>query len=519
MIRAWTAARTLQLLAIFGFFSSTPVHSAGAPVDVRPLSELIVLSQGRLKPLATLARESVTQGELPRIPGLSALRICVRSFLDPESMASVRYLRPRTDEEREVFGEKLLSPQEVVQFWDGRLQAFHAQGPTEGRARRMEVDRLNELWHKVARLYSAAKKVLEGRHVAFLPDPRSKEGAYLSYPEAKEALQNGVKELSEGIAAFEALKEAYQKGDSASFAFASRKLKAAQQSLARKLEDQLRRAGLRIPTAGLIRVELLYEAVDFRIVGLVLFLVSSVLFFLSLKFDRGSLRALCTAVFACANLWNVWVIAARTAIGGRLPLKNLNEVFLVVLFFVPLIGALLTFLLKGRIYALSASALAAVGYVGSFFLPAHGYVITPLVAILQSWWREIHVLTIMLSYAILLVAAGLHAIFLLNRRPEIRNNLFTTGYHTLAWGFLFLTIGIATGAGWADASWGRYWGWDPKEVWALIAWLIYALFLHLRIFFKVRREVLAVVSLIGYAAILFTYFGVSYLLPGLHSYA
>jgi len=160
--------------------------------------------------------------------------------------------------------------------------------------------------------------------------------------------------------------------------------------------------------------------------------------------------------------------------------------------------------------------------------------ITPLVAILQSPWRQVHILTIMLSYAILLVALCLHAVFLgvvlfgkeartvaggKVRYSPLATDLNDKAYYMVAWGFFFLTIGIATGAAWGNASWGRYWGWDSKEVWATVAWAIYALFLHLRLFFRVPREALAVINIIGYAAILFTYFGVSYLLPGLHAYS
>ena len=232
--------------------------------------------------------------------------------------------------------------------------------------------------------------------------------------------------------------------------------------------------------------------------------------------------------------WNTWIIGGRTAIGGRLPLKNLNEVYLVVLFAVPAIGLLLQSLFKNHVYGAVSAILSVVGFTGSLFLRAHGYDIAPLMAILISPWREVHILTIMLSYAILLVAMGLHLAFLILVffQPSARtmengavvysplvDDLDRKAYLMVVWGFLFLTIGITTGAAWAHSSWGRYWGWDPKEVWATVAWAVYAAFLHLRIFFHVRRELLALINIIGFAAILFTYFGVTYLLSGLHAYS
>ena len=84
-------------------------------------------------------------------------------------------------------------------------------------------------------------------------------------------------------------------------------------------------------------------------------------------------------------------------------------------------------------------------------------------------------------------------------------------------GFLFLTVGIITGAVWANSAWGRYWGWDPKETWSLITWFVYATLLHARLMRGWQGRRIAYLSILGFMAVLFTYFGVNYL-PGLHSY-
>ena len=91
------------------------------------------------------------------------------------------------------------------------------------------------------------------------------------------------------------------------------------------------------------------------------------------------------------------------------------------------------------------------------------------------------------------------------------------GYQMTLFGFLFLSVGIITGAVWANSAWGRYWGWDPKETWSLITWFIYATLLHARLMRGWRGKRIAYLTLVGFAAVLFTYFGVN-LLPGLHSY-
>jgi cytochrome c-type biogenesis protein CcsB len=92
-------------------------------------------------------------------------------------------------------------------------------------------------------------------------------------------------------------------------------------------------------------------------------------------------------------------------------------------------------------------------------------------------------------------------------------------YRTLAFGFMMQTALLITGAVWAQLAWGRYWGWDPKETWALITWLIYAAYLHMRVTMGWRGRKSAIVCIIGFVATMFTLFGVSLLLPGLHSYA
>ncbi len=105
---------------------------------------------------------------------------------------------------------------------------------------------------------------------------------------------------------------------------------------------------------------------------------------------------------------------------------------------------------------------------------------------------------------------------LLDRFPELRV-LDELGYQLILLGFLFLSVGIITGAVWANSAWGRYWGWDPKETWSLITWFVYATLLHARLTRGWHGRRIAYLSMVGFAAVIFTYFGVN-LLPGLHSY-
>jgi ABC-type transport system involved in cytochrome c biogenesis permease subunit len=151
----------------------------------------------------------------------------------------------------------------------------------------------------------------------------------------------------------------------------------------------------------------------------------------------------------------------------------------------------------------------------------------PLMPALRSKWLIFHVSTCMISYGAFF-AAFCVAIRLLatwrKREPEKVPDILA--YQLMAFGFLMLTVGIISGAVWAKQAWGRYWGWDPKETWSLITWFVYGIYLHLRragAQFGVKRENLprlnAIFAIAGFAFVVFTYLGVSYLLKSLHSYA
>ena len=149
--------------------------------------------------------------------------------------------------------------------------------------------------------------------------------------------------------------------------------------------------------------------------------------------------------------------------------------------------------------------------------------IKPLMPALKSNWLLIHVVTCFLGYAAFAVAFGTALLYLAQeKRPRatlpalpLLDRLL---HRATMLGFLLLTFGILTGAVWAESAWGRYWSWDPKETWSLITWLIYAAMLHARLLKGWQGRRTAWLAVLGFMAVLFTYFGVSFLLSGLHSY-
>jgi cytochrome c-type biogenesis protein CcsB len=203
------------------------------------------------------------------------------------------------------------------------------------------------------------------------------------------------------------------------------------------------------------------------------------------------------------------------------PLSNFYESLIFFAWCLPALG-LLAFrrYLKGYLGALVALLSTLLLAYASFGVDSQ---IRPLMPALKSNWLLIHVVTAFLGYAAFALAFGTAILYLIQeRRPRASLPplplLDSLIYRTTVLGFLLLTLGIATGAVWAETAWGRYWSWDPKETWSLITWLIYAALLHARHLKGWHGRRIAWLAVLGFMAVLFTYFGVSFLLSGLHSY-
>lgn len=156
--------------------------------------------------------------------------------------------------------------------------------------------------------------------------------------------------------------------------------------------------------------------------------------------------------------------------------------------------------------------------------------VTNLVPVLNSYWLSIHVSMITASYGFLGLSAllGFIAILLFILKTSSNEKhiglsikeLNAINEMSLMVGLVLLTVGNFLGGVWANESWGRYWGWDPKETWALVTILVYAVVLHLRFIKSIYNEFnYSVISLLAFTSVLMTYFGVNYYLAGMHSYA
>jgi cytochrome c-type biogenesis protein CcsB len=211
---------------------------------------------------------------------------------------------------------------------------------------------------------------------------------------------------------------------------------------------------------------------------------------------------------------------------GHIPVSNLYEVF--VLF--SLITALLYLYYEGHYgtRALGAFVLlvisAAVGFLMWYSVARDAQQIQPLVPALQSWWMKIHVPANFIGYGSFALSAMVGVAYLLKARGVLADRLPAfevlddVMYKSIAVGFAFFTIATILGALWAAQAWGGYWSWDPKETWALIVWLNYAAWLHMRLMKGLRGAVAAWWALTGLLVTTFAFLGVNMFLSGLHSY-
>jgi ABC-type transport system involved in cytochrome c biogenesis permease subunit len=143
----------------------------------------------------------------------------------------------------------------------------------------------------------------------------------------------------------------------------------------------------------------------------------------------------------------------------------------------------------------------------------------PPIPALRSHWLLLHVTFSFIGEAFFAFAFAASIYYLAVRNGERRKTADRIIYTSIGIGYPIFTVGaLIFGAVWAQYAWGRYWGWDPKETWALVTWLIYTGYLHTRFVAKLRGRASAILSVVGFCFTMFTFFGVNYLLSGLHSY-
>ena len=239
------------------------------------------------------------------------------------------------------------------------------------------------------------------------------------------------------------------------------------------------------------------------------------------KESLGSIASyfcLFTFVFHTVGIILRWIESYKLGI-GHAPLSNLYESLIFFGWAITLLYLILEWKTKIKTFGAVVSPIAFLIMAYASFSPDINTRIQPLIPALKSNWLIAHVITCFMGYAAFGISMALSIIYLVKEDSHIASILEELNYQMVVIGFLMLSLGIITGSVWAHYAWGSYWSWDPKETWSLITWLIYAALIHSRMVRGWRGRKIAILSIIGFSCVLFTYLGVNFLLSGLHSYA
>jgi ABC-type transport system involved in cytochrome c biogenesis permease subunit len=497
------------------------VAAAGA-VDVGPLGSLAILEGGRKKPLDTFARECLLKmvgrstWQRAADDRWTALEVVTDMLFGTNQWEQASILRCSFNPLKQRLGlpndRQYFTSSELMQ--NAELQRLIAEiSNRESRGEkndRIENEAIN-LWNKLQLLSELAS----GQAVRIVPLPPGTPGAWLPLANAGKAYSTNAAPLKAAVAA---VQQAYRQDDPAAFAQAAARLKTTLRQL----------SPANYPSDDVLDRELLYNRVHpFRWAWIVFMAAFFVM--LAATRERGWRRMsywLSMLLFAVGLALQIFGFALRCWIAGRPPVTNMYEVMIWCAFGASLIAFVFELVYRSRYFALSASAVGVLSLILADNLPAVlNPAIQPLVPVLQSnYWLTIHVLTITLGYAAFMLALGIGHIamgyYVFKPREEAKLNQLTWfNYRTMQVGVLLLTAGTILGGLWADKAWGRFWGWDPKETWALIALLCYLVVLHGRYAGWMGDFALNAASVLCFQAIIMAAYGVNYVLgKGLHSY-
>ena len=504
---------------------------AFSEIHSRKFGELIIQdSGGRMKPANTFSSELLRKvSKSDTYKGLNSDQALLSIMNNPAIWYNVPliYLKRGNDSVRKLAGIDLNAKYApLLSFFDNLgnykmavplEEAYRAAIPNQFQKDFIELDR------RINLLYSA----LEGKVMRIFPIPNDENNKWVSYPELAEANFKGKDSLYvRNILPlyFQSLRLAQKDQD----------YKQANNLLESIYGFQKKFGNEVIPSKETVKAEITYNKYDifkklyswYIYAGTLFFIVLIVQIFKSNRFLSFLVKGFKGLLIILFLLHTAGLIA-RWYISGHAPWSDAYESMIYVAWATQFFG--LTF---GRKSALTMASTAFV--VGMILMIAHWNWMDPaianLVPVLDSYWLMIHVAVIVGSYgpfALGMIIGGVSLFLILittnknKRKIKLRiKELTIINELAITVGLIMLTIGNFLGGMWANESWGRYWGWDPKETWALISIIVYAFVIHMRLIPGLRGAwIFNLMSIVAFASILMTYFGVNFYLVGLHSYA
>lgn len=483
--------------------------------------------RGRMKPVHTLSREVLRKvARKESLFGMNADQIILGMFAEKQSWLGIPIIKLGSHQRlKELIGNE----DKLVAYRD----FFEVSGQYKLRdevRRVMSLDPIDrgtfekELL-KVDERVNIVSMIFSGRIFKIIPVPEDPNNLWVSGQH-----EHGSQQVHSDVAEkfFPAYRNALQEG-----------IREGNYVLADQIINELKlfqeKEGAAImPSATKIKAEILLNRLDvfgnLAIYYVVLGSVYLVLLFISVFKPSLSLKRLGALLFILVLsgfVFHTFGLGVRWYVSGRAPWSNGYETMIYIAWTATLAGLLFT---KKSIGGMAATMILG----GIILLVAMlSYLdpeITPLVPVLRSYWLTIHVSLIAGSYGFLMLGAIIGLVNLLlmifirdqnrQRVSGVVKELSLISEITLIGGLIMISIGTYLGGVWANESWGRYWGWDAKETWALVTILVYAFILHMRLIPGLKSlYAYNVMKLVGWASVIMTYFGVNYYLSGLHSYA
>ena len=512
-------------------FDSIVQADAFAASHAENFGQLVIQDLGgRMKPANTFSSELLRKvSKKDQYKGLNSDQVLLSIINNPAVWYNIPiiYLKRGNDSIRKTIGvDGKAKYASLVTFFDPQgnykiapqlEKAYRARVPNSFEKDFIEVDK------RVNLLYSA----LEGRVMRIFPLPEDENNRWVSYPELNEANFTGMDSLYVRNVLplyLRSLRNATQDRDYTQADNLLASLKGFQQKYGAEVLPSEKKIAAEIAYNRFNIFEKLFQY--YLYVGMLLFGVVLIQIFRKnriLQFANFGLQAVLGILF----LMHTAGLAARWFISGHAPWSDAYESMIYVAWATQLFGFIF-----GR---KSALTLASTAFVTSMILMiAHWNWTDPAIAnlqpVLDSYWLMIHVAVIVGSYgpfALSMIIGVVAMLLMLLYRESNKQNLKTQikeltiiNELSLTVGLVMLTIGNFLGGMWANESWGRYWGWDPKETWALISIMVYAFVLHMRLIPGLGgRWTFNFMSVVAFASILMTFFGVNFYLVGLHSYA
>jgi len=263
-------------------------------------------------------------------------------------------------------------------------------------------------------------------------------------------------------------------------------------------------------------------------ITLFFYFLSAFHYMLYLINQRESIGKVCQITTIAAFGFHTLSLIYQTVSSGHVPITNLRESLVFYAWAIVLIYLILEYMYKIRVMGAFIIPIAFISVIFSLSFPI---VESPLPEYFKSAWLGVHTTLAFLADAAFAIAFGVGIMYLIQQRqlkskhpgafyrrlPSL-DVLDELNYKAVAIGFPLLTLAIVSGSIWANSAWGYYWGWEPKEIWALITWVVYAAYLHARLMSGWRGRKAAYMSIAGFMIVVFTFIGVTLLMPGRHGF-